>query len=77
MKNRTRFVGALLMITSFASCQRNYSCSCTYISNGKAVQVNTGDIKGNKNHALHECCDLRAAQLTATGYANVSCAVPD
>ena len=68
----------IVVLFSFVgtSCNRSYSCSCTYKDTGlPPANINT-DIKGSKNHALHECCVIHKAQLEEQGYVDVTCGVP-
>lgn len=58
------------------SCGRKYTCICNYNVNDTLQKQDAIDISGSKNHALHECCTIRKAQLEAAGNKEVLCAVP-
>jgi hypothetical protein len=76
MKKLPIFFIALCLCFALTSCYHDYSCNCSYSDSVTAPAIDVTQIHGTQSHALHQCCVIRKAQITAQGHPNVTCALP-
>lgn len=76
MKNVSLILIAVSLSLMSASCNKTYTCNCSYNDSLRVHATEFSDIKGSKDHAFHECCTMRKAQLEDQGKTNVLCAIP-
>ena len=63
MKKIASFGIGVLLLTAFASCEKNYTCTCTYPNASVGTQKTT--FKAKKDDAQASCAALNTnAQLT-------------
>ena len=56
MKKIASFGVGVLLLTAFASCEKNYTCTCTYP--GANIGTTETNFKSNKDDAQASCADL-------------------
>ncbi len=61
----------LLMAATLVSCEKNYTCTCTYTDGAGMAQTNTGSVHGTKKQA-ENACNSNADDLKSIG-TNVQC----
>ncbi len=76
MRKQLFIMSCVTTMALISSCGRSYSCHCSYRDSAGKMQTYSEDMKGSKNHALHECCTIRKAKLETEGAKEVLCAVP-
>jgi hypothetical protein len=71
MKKLSAVVLAVLAVT-FTSCKKNYTCQCTFTTNGSVYATTSDIIHDTKSKAKTECEDLSEAN---TNGVSVACAI--
>ena len=77
MKKTLLSFGAVALVLSFASCKKDYNCTCQYTAAGQKMA--TSQAYDNVTRAdAHDACDEKENTLrNTTGFTEVSCEVND
>lgn len=72
MKHCILFIAAGLFLLGTASCQKSYTCTCTYIENGE-TQTEKYELESSKKEEAQNNCDNKALSLGDKEF--VSCGI--
>lgn len=72
MKHSILFIAAGLFLIGTASCQKSYTCTCTYLENGES-QTEKYELESSTKSEAQNNCDNKA--LSLDGKESVSCSI--